>query len=219
MDFPIIEVPDSEKEQAKFKLILIGEMNVGKTSLIQKFVFDNFGSDYEATIGVEFFSKTFKINADIVKIEIWGTAGSERFKSITKNYYKGAKGALIVYDITNKESFDKIEEWISQIKENSNKTNINMLIIGNKRDLDDLRAVPTNLLNNIGKNIGVGVMETSAKDGYNVKEAFYMLVREMYNDVKKKGFEKFNDEIEPGMSLNIGVEKQKKGCCGKKGND
>ena len=163
----ITEVSENEKESLKLKIVIIGDAGVGKTSMIQQFVNRKFDKRYEETIGVEFQVKTFKINDTITKIEIWDTAGSERFASITKNYYRGAQGVLIVYDVTNKSSFDKVESWYNEIKNCTNQDEIDILLIGNKCDLDDLRTISNNMLVNLGKNLGIGVMETSAKEFVN----------------------------------------------------
>ena len=204
-----------------FKIVIIGDAGVGKTSVIQQFVNRKFDKRYEETIGVEFQVKTFKINDTITKIEIWDTAGSERFASITKNYYRGAQGVLIVYDVTNKSSFDKVESWYNEIKNCTNQDEIAILLIGNKCDLDDLRTISNNMLVNLGKNLGIGVMETSAKEFVNINEAFYLLIKEIYSKISKNlGNSMFKNDIKEGMILNVENTKknEKGGCCGKKNN-
>ena len=189
--------------------------------MIQQFVNRKFDKRYEETIGVEFQVKTFKINDTITKIEIWDTAGSERFASITKNYYRGAQGVLIVYDVTNKSSFDKVESWYNEIKNCTNQDEIAILLIGNKCDLDDLRTISNNMLVNLGKNLGIGVMETSAKEFVNINEAFYLLIKEIYSKISKNlGNSMFKNDIKEGMILNVENTKknEKGGCCGKKNN-
>ena len=211
---------DSEKESIKFKIVVIGEANVGKTSIVQQFVNNKFEETYEETIGVEFFNKTFKVNDKIIKIEIWDTAGSERFASITKNYYRGAQGVFIVYDITQKNTFDKIEVWLNEIK-NYTKEEVDIILIGNKNDLENLRTVSNNMLINLGKNLGLAVMETSAKEFINIKEAFYLLIKEMYSRVAKNlGDSTTKNVIGEGMVLSVDNSKkqEKGGCCGKKNN-
>ena len=217
----ITEVSDNEKESLKLKIVIIGDAGVGKTSMIQQFVNRKFDKRYEETIGVEFQVKTFKINDTITKIEIWDTAGSERFASITKNYYRGAQGVLIVYDVTNKSSFDKVESWYNEIKNCTNQDEIAILLIGNKCDLDDLRTISNNMLVNLGKNLGIGVMETSAKEFVNINEAFYLLIKEIYSKISKNlGNSMFKNDIKEGMILNVENtnKNEKGGCCGKKNN-
>ena len=209
---------DSEKESIKFKIVVIGEANVGKTSIVQQFVNHKFEETYEETIGVEFLNKTFKVNDKIIKIEIWDTAGSERFASITKNYYRGADGALIVYDITNKTTFDNVENWFNELK-NACKEEAFIILIGNKNDLENQRQVSNNMLINLGKNLGIAVMETSAKDDYNINESFYLLIKEIYRKfVKNNGSSNEKNDIGEGMVLKVEntKKKEKGGCCGKK---
>ncbi len=214
----ISEVSNTEKETMKFKTVIIGEAGVGKTSIVQQFVNKCFQEKYVETIGVEFFTKTFKINDKIIKAEIWDTAGSERFASITKNYYRGADGALIVYDISNKTTFDNVENWFNDLK-NACKEEAFIILIGNKNDLENLRTVSNNMLINLGKNLGLAVMETSAKEYINIKEAFYLLIKEMYSRVAKNlGDSTTKNVIGEGMVLSVDNSKkqEKGGCCGKK---
>lgn len=214
----ISEVSNTEKETMKFKTVIIGEAGVGKTSIVQQFVNKCFQEKYVETIGVEFFTKTFKINDKIIKAEIWDTAGSERFASITKNYYRGADGALIVYDISNKTTFDNVENWFNDLK-NACKEEAFIILIGNKNDLENQRQVSNNMLINLGKNLGIAVMETSAKDDYNINESFYLLIKEIYRKfVKNNGSSNEKNDIGEGMVLNVEntKKKEKGGCCGKK---
>ena len=200
----ITEVSENEKESLKLKIVIIGDAGVGKTSMIQQFVNRKFDKRYEETIGVEFQVKTFKIN-----------------DTITKNYYRGAQGVLIVYDVTNKSSFDKVESWYNEIKNCTNQDEIAILLIGNKCDLDDLRTISNNMLVNLGKNLGIGVMETSAKEFVNINEAFYLLIKEIYSKISKNlGNSMFKNDIKEGMILNVENTKknEKGGCCGKKNN-
>ena len=209
-----------EKESIKFKIVIIGEAGVGKTSMVQQFVNKKFEETLRRNNRSRIFQvKTFKINDKIIKIEIWDTAGSERFASITKNYYRGAQGALIVYDVTNKSSFDKVESWYNEIKNCTNQDEIAIILIGNKNDLDDLRTISNNMLVNLGKNLGIGVMETSAKEFVNINEAFYLLIKEIYSKISKNlGNSMFKNDIKEGMILNVENTKknEKGGCCGKK---
>ena len=214
----ISEVSNTEKETMKFKTVIIGEAGVGKTSIVQQFVNKCFQDKYVETIGVEFFTKTFKINDKIIKAEIWDTAGSERFASITKNYYRGADGALIVYDISNKTTFDNVENWFNDLK-NACKEEAFIILIGNKNDLENQRQVSNNMLINLGKNLGIAVMETSAKDYCNINESFYLLIKEIYREfVKNNSSSNEKNDIGEGMVLKVEntKKKEKGGCCGKK---
>ena len=176
---------DYNKEDYKVKLIIVGDSGVGKTNLITRFASDKFEKNSKATIGVEFIYKTLKINKDIFKIEIWDTAGEERYKSITSAYYKGAKGAIIVYDITSEKSFNNIETWIQEVKGKSS-NNLQILIIGNKSDLSKDRKVSSEQGIEKAKTLNLHLFETSALDKTNVTEAFYCLFKEIYLDIKNK---------------------------------
>ena len=133
-------VGNFEKEYYKLKLIVLGDSGVGKTNIIRRYVSDTFSTDTKATVGVEFFTKNFKINNDVLKLEIWDTAGQERYKSITSAYYKGSRGCLLVYDITRSATFDDVEKWMTEVKEKV-MGSLKMLIIGNKSDLKDERKI------------------------------------------------------------------------------
>ena len=171
IDIKILDNPNA-KEEYKFKVVVVGDSGVGKTNLIHRFVNNTFNKDSKATVGVEFLSKTFIINKEIFKIEIWDTAGQERYKAITAAYYKGAMGAMIVYDVTNQNSFDNVNRWSSEIREKASK-NINLIMIGNKIDLKDNIAVNSEMSQEKAKSLNMAVMETSALDSSNVQEAFF----------------------------------------------
>ena len=201
------------KEDYKLKLVVVGDSGVGKTNLIKRFANNTFNSNSKATVGVEFISKSFKINNTIFKIEIWDTAGQERYKSITAAYYKGAKGALVVYDITSKISFENIDKWMLEIKDKSSK-DLKLMIIGNKSDLKDGRQVSNEEAMRKAKDTGIALMETSALDSTNVKEAFHDLLKEMYKEMSAKIAkveESLNDNKE-AVQLETN-EGKKKGCC------
>ena len=202
------------KEDFKLKIVVIGDSGVGKTNLIRRFISNTFTENSKATVGVEFTSKSYKINEHIFKIELWDTAGQERYKSITAVYYKGAKGALVVYDTTSKSSFDNIDKWMEEIKDKTDK-DIKLMLIGNKIDLKEYREVPNVNGINKAKDYGVPIMETSALDATNVNKAFSDLLREIYKDMKnkiKKG-ESSISENSDGTQLDTNNEKKKSGCC------
>jgi len=207
---------DYEKEDYKVKLIIVGDSGVGKTNLISRFASDKFQSNSKATIGVEFIYKTLKINKEIFKVEIWDTAGQERYKSITSAYYKGAKGAIIVYDITSETSFNNIENWINEVKSKAS-NNIQIMIIGNKTDLYKERKISVEKGIEKAKTLNFHLFEASALDKTNVKEAFNYLLKEMYLDVKNISRNNSNNNDGGNFGIN-GVTintstKQKKNCC------
>ena len=209
-----IEEPTSPdiKEEYKLKVVVVGDSGVGKTNLIKRFASDTFSYDSKATVGVEFISKSYIINKKVFKIEIWDTAGQERYKAITSAYYKGAKGCLIVYDTTSQLTFNNIDKWMSEIREKA-LTNIKVMIVGNKIDLKDKRIVPIEEAMKKSQELQAPIMETSAYDATNVKEAFYDLIREMYKEVKKNLDIVEESENNEGIQLETSQEEKKKGCC------
>ena len=209
-----IEEPTSSdiKEEYKLKVVVVGDSGVGKTNLIKRFATDTFSYDSKATVGVEFISKSYIINKKVFKIEIWDTAGQERYKAITSAYYKGAKGCLIVYDTTSQLTFNNIDKWMSEIREKA-LTNIKVMIVGNKIDLKDKRIIPIEEAMKKSQELQAPIMETSAYDATNVKEAFYDLIREMYKEVKKNLDIVEESENNEGIQLETSQEEKKKGCC------
>ena len=209
-----IEEPTSPdiKEEYKLKVVVVGDSGVGKTNLIKRFASDTFNYDSKATVGVEFISKSYIINKKVFKIEIWDTAGQERYKAITSAYYKGAKGCLIVYDTTSQLTFNNIDKWMSEIREKA-LTNIKVMIVGNKIDLKDKRIIPIEEAMKKSQELQAPIMETSAYDATNVKEAFYDLIREMYKEVKKNLDIVEESENNEGIQLETSQEEKKKGCC------
>jgi small GTP-binding protein len=216
-DIVIEEVVSPQaKEDFKLKIVVVGDSGVGKTNLIKRFITNEFNQNFKATIGVEFMSKTYKINKHLFKIEIWDTAGQERYKSITAIYYKGSKGALIVYDTTAQSTFNNIDKWIMEIKDKTSK-DIKLMIIGNKIDLKDEREVKNEEALMKADTLGIPLMETSALDATNVKEAFYDLLKEIYKDMKdnlNNPENKYQND-KKGIDLNTisNTEKKKSKCC------
>jgi small GTP-binding protein len=143
MENRIEEVKDcTEIEEYSIKIVVVGDSGVGKSNILTRYVQDEFNQDSKATVGVELSTKTYKINDKFVKVHLWDTAGQERYKSITSAYYKGAKGAMIVYDITRPETFNNVDKWFNEIREFGEK-NVVLMMVGNKCDLTNLRAVET----------------------------------------------------------------------------
>ena len=201
-----------------FKVLLIGNSSVGKSSLLLRFV-DNAWSDlFVPTIGVDFKIKTMTIDSKNVKLQIWDTAGQERFKNITASYYRGAHGILVVYDITDMESFKNINNWLIEIEKNANK-NVYKILIGNKCDLEEKRTVSTQQGKELAETYGMQFIETSAKSNTNVSEAFELLGKETMklslNDKEKN----YSNPNRNRLNLNKAEEIQYKkqgGCCAKK---
>ena len=180
-----------------FRYIIVGDINVGKSCIMLRFSANQFREEHELTIGVEFAIKFFEKDNKNIKIQIWDTAGEEAFQSITKTYYRNAIGALLVYDITKKSSFEHIKNWLDSVKENSTK-NIKIILIGNKSDLEDKREVTFQEGEEFAKNNGLYFFETSAKNFKNIKEAFNKLTEEIYENI-----EIFEEEEKSKNSLNL----------------
>ncbi|XP_075967866.1 ras-related protein Rab-19-like [Anarhichas minor] len=162
-----------------FKIILIGESNVGKTCLVQNFKSGIFSERQQNTIGVDFTVRTVDIDGRRVKMQVWDTAGQERFRTITQSYYRSAHGAIIAYDITRRPTFDSVAHWMKEVALYG-ASNVVLVLIGNKCDLEQERQVPFEEACNLAeeKNI-LAALETSAKESQNVEEAFIMMAREL----------------------------------------
>ena len=205
---------DYEQEDYKIKIIVVGDSGVGKTNLINRFASDKFDTNSKATIGVEFVYKTLKINKEVIKVEVWDTAGQERYRAITSSYYKGAKGAIIVYDITNEDSFNNVESWMNEVTKKG-KTDMQFLLVGNKKDLINDRKVTGQKGIDKAKELNMNLFEASALEKTNVNEAFNYLVKEIYLNIRKeKNINTNNDEKigQGGIALNTNKKKRKK-CC------
>lgn len=172
MEGNIEEIKEYEgHDDCNLKIIVVGDSGVGKSNILNRFCSNQFNMDSKATIGVELFTKTYKIYNKVAKIIFWDTAGQERYKSLTSSFYRGAKGAIIVYDITRPDSFKNIDKWFNEIRE-FGEPNTSLLLIGNKSDLKHLRAVDTSRALEKAQTLGLGLMETSALDSSNINEAF-----------------------------------------------
>lgn len=155
----------------KFKLVFLGEQSVGKTSLITRFMYDSFDNTYQATIGIDFLSKTMYLEDRTVRLQLWDTAGQERFRSLIPSYIRDSTVAVVVYDITNYNSFQQTSKWIDDVRtERGN--DVIIMLVGNKTDLSDKRQVTTEEGEKKSKELNVMFIETSAKAGYNVKQLF-----------------------------------------------
>ena len=202
------------------KYIIIGDSFVGKSNILIQYTKNRFNEDYQSTIGVEFGAKTLEINNRIYKIQIWDTAGQENFRSITRAYYKNSVCAFVVYDITNRNSFANIQNWIEDCKLQCPQT-ITMVLIGNKSDIKDKRAVTYKEGNDWAINHDMIFFETSAKTGENINEAFEKSVRIVDQKIQENEYD-FNDEtygIKSGINdNNLGLynyekKKKKEKCC------
>jgi len=196
------------------KLLLIGDSGVGKSCLLLRFSDDSFTPSFITTIGIDFKIRTIELDGKRIKLQIWDTAGQERFRTITTAYYRGAMGILLVYDVTDAKSFDNIRNWIRNIEQHATE-NVNRILIGNKCDMVDKKAVDTPRGQSLADEYGIKFLETSAKNNINVEEAFITLAR----DIKKRLIDNGPDlnAKQPGGNIVVAPipkqNKQKQGCC------
>ncbi|KAI9169765.1 hypothetical protein LWI28_017334 [Acer negundo] len=184
-----------------FKVVLIGDSAVGKSQLLARFARDEFNIDSKATIGVEFQTKTVNMDHKTVKAQIWDTAGQERYRAVTSAYYRGSVGAMLVYDISKRQTFDHVAKWLEELRGHADK-NIVIMLVGNKSDLATLRAVPTEDAREFAEKESLFFMETSALDCTNVESAFLTVLTEIYRIVSKKSL-MANEETESGGSSSL----------------
>ena len=181
--------------------IIIKNIAVGKSCILLQFTENKFREQHEITIGVEFEAKTIEIDGKLIKIQVWDTAGHEAFQSITRTYYKGAEGALLVYDITRKDTFNNVKKWLNELKENASK-DIIIILIGNKVDLEEKREVTKDEGQEFADQNGLMFLETSAKTAQNILEAFNISARSILSNIKK-------NEMKPKENTNINLNKEK----------
>lgn len=165
-----------------FKILLIGNSGVGKSSLLLRFADDTFTDNFMPTIGVDFKIRTLEVDGKTIKLQIWDTAGQERFKTITSSYYKGAHGIIVVYDVTDKESYKNIDTWMNEVEKHAS-DNVSRILVGNKNDCTDSRQVSTDEGKELADTYNIRFMETSAKESANVEEAFTLMTKEIKSRV------------------------------------
>jgi len=185
-----------------FKYIIIGDTGVGKSCLLLQFTDKRFQPVHDLTIGVEFGARMITVKGDVqVKLQIWDTAGQESFRSITRSYYRGAAGALLVYDITRRDTFQHLGRWLEEAKQHA-QPNMVILLIGNKNDLEHRRAVSTEEGKAFADANGLLFMETSAKTAYNVEQAFLKTAEEIHAKIKSGEIDVTNEShgIKVGMA-------------------
>ena len=205
--------PNDQDYEFIFKVLLLGNSNVGKSSLFLRFVDDIWNDTFVPTIGVDFKIKTFEIDSKKIKMQIWDTAGQERFKNIIASYYRGAHGILLLYDVTDKDSFKNLSNWLIEIEKNASK-NVLRVLIGNKCDLEEKRVISINQGKEFADTYGLKFIETSAKKNLNVTEAFETLGRELMaaSSEKKIVKQKQNKKISVAKAQDLDTNKRR-GCC------
>jgi len=192
-----------------FKLLIIGDSGVGKSSLLLRFADNTFSGNYISTIGVDFKIRTIEIDGEKVKLQIWDTAGQERFRTITSTYYRGAHGVIIVYDVTNGDSFHNISRWLTEIEQNCEVDN--RILVGNKNDDPSFKVVLSKDAQHVAELMKMPLFETSAKDNINVEEMFNAITR-MVLKAKKDQLYKQNNDPAIKVTKSSGHKSRKK-CC------
>ncbi|PSS02913.1 Ras-related protein like [Actinidia chinensis var. chinensis] len=200
-----------------FKVVLIGDSGVGKSNLLSRFTRNEFCLESKSTIGVEFATRTLQVEGRTVKAQIWDTAGQERYRAITSAYYRGALGALLVYDVTKPTTFENVSRWLKELRDHAD-SNIVIMLIGNKTDLKHLRAVATEDAQGFAETEGLSFIETSALEAINVEKAFQMILSEIYRIISKKSLASEDSapaSIKEGKTLVVGGAETdtKKPCC------
>uniref|UniRef100_A0A2K6PFR0 small monomeric GTPase n=1 Tax=Rhinopithecus roxellana TaxID=61622 RepID=A0A2K6PFR0_RHIRO len=158
-----------------FKLLLIGDSRVGKSCLLLRFADDTYTESYISTIGVDFKIRTIELDGKTIKLQIWDTAGQERFRTITSSYYRGAHGIIVVYDVTDQESFNN-KQWLQEIDRYASE-NVNKLLVGNKCDLTTKKVVDYTTAKEFADSLGIPFLETSAKNATNVEQSFMTMAK------------------------------------------
>ncbi|XP_020354400.1 ras-related protein Rab-11B-like [Oncorhynchus nerka] len=203
-----------------FKVVLIGDSGVGKSNLLSRFTRNEFNLESKSTIGVEFATRSIQVDGKMIKAQIWDTAGQERYRAITSAYYRGAVGALLVYDIAKHLTYENVERWLKELRDHAD-NNIVIMLVGNKSDLRHLRAVPTDEARAFAEKNTLSFIETSALDSTNVEEAFKNILTEIHRIVSQKQIadRSAHDESPGNNVVDISVppttdgQKNKLPCC------
>eukprot|EP00158_Paraphelidium_tribonemae_P001840 Partr_v1_DN24872_c0_g1_i1_m29831 putative ras-related protein len=202
-----------------FKVVLIGDSGVGKSNLLSRFTRNEFNLESKSTIGVEFATRSIQVDGKTIKAQIWDTAGQERYRAITSAYYRGAVGALLVYDISKHNTYENVSRWLKELRDHAD-SNIVIMLVGNKSDLRHLRAVPTEEATQFSSENTLSFIETSALDATNVEMAFQKILTEIYRLVSQKALADApaeGNKLKDGLKLPVppteGDGEKKAGCC------
>merc|ERR1712157_217327 len=192
----------------QIKLLMIGDSGVGKTCILLQYANNTWAPTFITTIGIDFKIKNIEIDTKRIKLQIWDTAGQERFRTITTSYFRGAQGILLVYDVTDRRSFESIRNWISQIQQHAD-VHVNKILVGNKCDMTDEKVVSTEEGQKLAKEFGIDFWEASAKNDINVEDSFICIAR----GVKDRLIADGSGGPAGGVSLSTPSQQQNKKCC------
>jgi len=213
---------DGKSAKYTLKMLLVGDSGVGKSCLLLRFSDGTFTHSFMPTIGIDFKVRTIAIDGKDIKLQLWDTAGQERFRTITAAYYRGGHGVVLVYDVTDQNSFNHVKTWMKSIETHASQ-GVNKILVGNKADMNDKRVVSTEQGKELAERYGIEFYETSAKTGLNVEEMFMLLAKE----IKQRVIDPLADD-EPDKELSprdpsvvVGDESPNKNnnngpCCGSK---
>jgi len=214
---------DHEEYDYLFKVVLIGDSGVGKSNLLSRFTRNEFNLESKSTIGVEFATKSIKTDGKTIKAQIWDTAGQERYRAITSAYYRGAVGALLVYDISKRITYDNVVRWLKELRDHADQ-NIVIMLVGNKKDLRHMRQVQTEEAKEFCKQNKLFFIETSALADSNVATAYETILKEIYRLISRKSVANIDPAppVFQGQGLSIALDQnnvtppppEKGGCCG-----
>ena len=196
------------------QILLLGDMAVGKTCLINRYTNGVFKEEYISTVGFDYYTKQEEINNKTVQVKLWDTAGQERFKTLTPSFLRNAEGVIIVFDVTSQDSFDNVKGWINSIKSNLGEKIIPIIIVGNKIDMENMREISKEDGKKIASENGFKYFETSAKTGIGVDEAIKEIVNQILDIQDKNEDEKVDER--PSFKIkkdNNKDNQKKKGCC------
>ncbi|XP_041356349.1 ras-related protein rab-11.1-like isoform X1 [Gigantopelta aegis] len=202
-----------------WKIVLVGDSGVGKTNLLSRFTRNEFNAESKSTIGVEFATRNVTIKGRTIRAQIWDTAGQERYRAITSVYYRGAVGALVVFDITKQQSFQNLEKWLEEIREHADQE-VCIMLVGNKADLRHLRAVTTEDGRMLAEKSNYSFIETSALEGVNVGEAFNNLIVDIFKRQVEGGAHNNNTEAArhgghgDGSKIDLQTDSTEQSGCG-----
>ena len=215
---------EDEEQDISYKLIIVGDTGVGKTNILSRFIIDDFSIETPSTITMEFGRKILELDGLKVKLQIWDTAGQEKYRSLTQSYFKGSKGAFIVYDVTREDTFQKVQGWYDDIKSAGDKECV-IGIIGNKIDLEESRQISTDIGKRKADELQTLFAETSALQGLGINEAFEELVKKIMSSKSEnitnpgetdanKNIDLVKDKVKSDDDKgNSPEEKKKKKCC------